>query len=179
MAETNPAAQRNVQRQLAIFEVASRARGKSMAEIKQMLREAFARRRLPGQPGTWLDSVASEASYGEPYIVDLSAAETADSMEQAPDARVHRSLAWRRQLWQLAGRSAGAGRPDDPAQPGRRAGRARRRAVPITNEGLAAVRAIVAGAIALTAALAVVMAVRMVGRRRRLEALASPLPPAP
>lgn len=176
MAETNPTEPRNVQRQLAIFEVAKRARGKSIAEIRQMLREAFARRRVPSPPGPWLDSVAAEASYGEPYIVDLSAAEAADSREQAPDARVHRSLAWRRQLWQMAGRSAGAGRrPDDPAQPGR----SRRREVPLTNEGLAAVRVIVAGAMALTAALAVVMAVRMASQRRRLEALASHLPPAP
>src|SRR4051794_6445466 len=147
MEETNPTATRNVRRQLAIFEVAKRARGKSMAEIRQMLRQAFARHRVPSPPEPWMESVASEASYGEPYIVDLPAAQAADSMVEAPDAQVHGSLAGRRQLWPVTGRGGGAGRrPDEPAQAGRGTRRGRRRAVPITNEGLAAVRAIVAGA---------------------------------
>ncbi|MFD1213895.1 hypothetical protein ACFQ36_17805 [Arthrobacter sp. GCM10027362] len=143
MDETNPledsAERPNTQRQLAIFEVARRARGRTMPEIKRMLLKAFSRRRLPGPQETWLDAVASEASYGQPYIVDLPAAEAAARSLEDPGPQ--------------PGGTTGTGRP-----------RARRRAAPDRNEGLAAVRAIVAGAIALTAAAAVVMIIRA-GRR--------------
>lgn len=40
----------NVELQKAIIEVARRARGKKANEIVQMLRAAFARRRLPSPP---------------------------------------------------------------------------------------------------------------------------------
>ncbi|MBT2550430.1 hypothetical protein [Arthrobacter sp. ISL-65] len=61
----------NVQRQLAIFEVARNAGDKSMAEIRQMLRAAFTRRGLTSRPIPWLEAMASEAFYGKPYIVDM------------------------------------------------------------------------------------------------------------
>ncbi|NKX49647.1 hypothetical protein HER39_03450 [Arthrobacter deserti] len=129
MDQNSPVQRQNVQRQLAIVEVARRARGRSMPEIKQMLMEAFARRRLPGPQGTWLDAVAAEASYGKAYIVDLVSARTA-----------------RRVL------PGGTGRTD-----GRRAGAG-------PDEGLAAVRAIVAGAVGLTLAVTAVMVIRAARR---------------
>ena len=98
MDNTEPVQPGNVQRQLAIFNIVRRAQGKSMAEIQQMLRDAFARRRLPIPTGTWLDAVATEASYGKPYIVDLPSAVAADKIMAAPDPNVEEYLQLRRRL---------------------------------------------------------------------------------
>jgi hypothetical protein len=176
MDETTPENRHNVQRQLAIFEVARQARGKNITEIKQMLREAFARRRLTAPPGTWLESVASEASYGKPYIVDLDSAETATTVAPAPDAIVQQSLQQRLRLRMPRRRPAGAGRHSAaPEQTG--AAGTRRRAASGTDENLAAVRALVAGAVALTLAAAAVMLVR--SRRHPAAGLVTAGRPAP
>ncbi len=106
MQSPTPANSENVQRQLAIFDVVRRAPGKTLSEVKAMLTEAFADRGLPRQPGPWLDAVASEASAGKPYIVDLPAAVAADSITAAPDRLVRATLGERRLLRQA---SAGAG----------------------------------------------------------------------
>lgn len=94
----SPARSENVQRQLAIFDVARKAHGRSLPEIKKMLTDAFARRGLSRQPGPWLDAVASEALYGEPYIVDLPAAVAADTEVNAADPQIHEALRRRRVL---------------------------------------------------------------------------------
>ncbi|MGO4230100.1 hypothetical protein AB4Y72_14645 [Arthrobacter sp. YAF34] len=96
----DPAADEKVQLQLAIFEVTPDARGKSLGEIRQMLLAAFSRRGVEPPPDTWLDSVASAASYGEPYIIDLPAALAADGEVPAPNEEVRRGLASRRRLRQ-------------------------------------------------------------------------------
>ena len=96
----DPAADEKVQLQLAIFEVTPDARGKSLGEIRQMLLAAFSRRGVKPPPDTWLDSVASAASYGEPYIIDLPAALAADGAVPAPNEEVRRRLASRRRLRQ-------------------------------------------------------------------------------
>lgn len=96
----DPAADEKVQLQLAIFEVTQVARGKSLGEIQQMLRAAFSRRGVEPPSGIWLDSVASAAFYGEPYIVDLPAAVAADGVVPAPNEKVRRRLASRRRLRQ-------------------------------------------------------------------------------
>ena len=98
MQEPTPASPDNVQRQLAIFDVVRRARGKTLSEVKAMLTEAFAERGLSRQPEPWLDAVAAEASYGKPYIVDLPAAVAADSITSAPDRLVETRLGERRLL---------------------------------------------------------------------------------
>ncbi|MCX6500503.1 MAG: hypothetical protein NTU93_17165 [Arthrobacter sp.] len=83
---------------MAIFDVVKRAPGKSLAEIKAMLSQAFAERGLTRQPGTWLDAVASDAAFGKTYIVDLPAAVAADSIETAPDPQIEAALRERRIL---------------------------------------------------------------------------------
>jgi hypothetical protein len=93
-----PANADNVQRQLAIFDVVRRASGKTLAEVKAMLRKAFAERGLSRHPELWLDAVASEAAYGKPYIVDLPSAVAADSITSAPDPDVEDILRERRDL---------------------------------------------------------------------------------
>lgn len=98
MQSPTPANPDNVQRQLAIFDVVRRAPGKSLLEVKSMLTKAFAERGLSRQPGTWLDAVASAATYGKPYIVDLPAAVAADSITTAPDPDVEAALRKRRIL---------------------------------------------------------------------------------
>ncbi|MGN8129118.1 hypothetical protein [Arthrobacter sp. RC1.1 241] len=97
---TDPAADEKVRLQLAIFEVTREADGKSMAEIRGMLRAAFSRHGVDAPPATWVESVASSAFYGEPYIVDLSAAVAADALVPAPDGDVRERLAARRELQQ-------------------------------------------------------------------------------
>ncbi|GAA5189729.1 hypothetical protein GCM10023346_05140 [Arthrobacter gyeryongensis] len=92
MESPTPANPNNVQRQLAIFDVVRRARGKSLPQIKAMLTKAFTERGLSRQPGAWLDAVASEAAYGKPYIVDLPAAVAANSIAAAPDPQVEDDL---------------------------------------------------------------------------------------
>ena len=86
--------------QLAIFEVTRDAGGKGLSEIQEMLLAAFARHGVEPPPGTWVESVASSAFYGEPYIVDLPAAVAADEMVPAPNDEVRERLASQRQLQQ-------------------------------------------------------------------------------
>ncbi|MHC6592258.1 hypothetical protein [Arthrobacter sp. C152] len=89
-----------VRLQLAIFEVTRDAGGRGLGEIREMLLAAFARHGVEPPPGTWVESVASSAFYGEPYIVDLSAAVAADAITPAPDGEVRERLASRRRLQQ-------------------------------------------------------------------------------
>ncbi|MBX7445075.1 MULTISPECIES: hypothetical protein [unclassified Arthrobacter] len=86
--------------QLAIFEVTRDAGGKGLSEIREMLLAAFARHGVEPPPGTWVESVASSAFYGEPYIVDFPAAVAADEMVPAPNDEVRERLASQRQLQQ-------------------------------------------------------------------------------
>ena len=89
-----------VRLQLAIFEVTGDAGGKSLGEIRELLLAAFARQGVEPPPGTWVESVASSAFYGEPYIVDLSAAVAADAIVPAPNEELRERLASRRKLQQ-------------------------------------------------------------------------------
>ena len=88
----------NVQRQLAIFQVAGHAAGKGASEIKAMLEKALAEQGLLNEPAPWLDAVAAAAAYGEPYIVDLPSAVVAESIAAAPDRHVQQTLLQRRLL---------------------------------------------------------------------------------
>lgn len=96
----DPMADEKVRLQLAIFEVTRDAGGKGLPEIRAMLRAAFSRHGVETPPETWVESVASSAFYGEPYIVDLEAAVTADGIVPAPNEEVRERLASRRQLQQ-------------------------------------------------------------------------------
>ncbi|MDQ0768168.1 hypothetical protein QF031_000917 [Pseudarthrobacter defluvii] len=96
----DPMADEKVRLQLAIFEVTRDADGRSLSEIQEMLRAAFARRGVETPPGTWLESVASSAFYGEPYIVNLPAAVIADTIVPAPKQEVRERLAAHRELQQ-------------------------------------------------------------------------------
>jgi len=96
----DPMADEKVQLQLAIFEVTRDAEGKSLDEIREMLLGAFSRHGVAPPPGTWVESVASSAFYGEPYIVDLSAAVAADAVMPAPNDDVRERLASARELQQ-------------------------------------------------------------------------------
>lgn len=113
MQSPTPANPDNVQRQLAIFDVVRRARGKTLAEVKSMLVKAFAERGLSRQPAVWVDAVASEAAYGKSYIVDLPSAVAADSITNAPDPRVEDILRGRRDLRLEGTESAGNQPPGD------------------------------------------------------------------
>ncbi|WP_285248581.1 hypothetical protein [Pseudarthrobacter sp. efr-133-R2A-89] len=85
--------------QLAIFDVTRRgATGKSLEEIREMLLTAFAARDVAPPPFTWVESAASSAFYGEPYIIDYPTAIAADDLEAAPDETVRKRLAARREL---------------------------------------------------------------------------------
>ncbi len=75
----DPAADVKLQLQLAIFEASKDSEGKSLAEILESLRSAFAARGVAEPPATWLESVASSAFYGEPYVIDFPTAVAADS----------------------------------------------------------------------------------------------------
>ncbi|UKA77140.1 hypothetical protein [Arthrobacter sp. FW306-07-I] len=97
---TDPEADAKLQLQLAIFDVTRDAQGKSLDEILKRLRSAFAENGVQIPPGTWLESVASSAFYGEPYIIDFPAAVAADNALSAPSADVRRRLANRRRLRQ-------------------------------------------------------------------------------
>lgn len=88
----------HVQLQLAIFNVTRDAEGNDLEEIKEMLRAEFARRGVQSPPATWLDSVASAAFYGKPYIVDLPSALAADDAVPAPTEEVREQLELRREL---------------------------------------------------------------------------------
>lgn len=96
----DPMADGKVRLQLAIFDVTRDAGGKSLSEIQEMLLAAFSRHGVEPPPGTWVESVASSAFYGEPYIVDISAAVAADAMVPAPNEDVRERLAARRGLQQ-------------------------------------------------------------------------------
>ncbi len=88
----------HVQLQLAIFNVTRDAEGNDLEEIKARLRAEFARRGVQSPPATWLDSVASAAFYGKPYIVDLPSALAADDAVPAPTEEVREQLELRREL---------------------------------------------------------------------------------
>ena len=88
----------HVQLQLAIFNVTRDAEGNDLEEIKERLRAEFARRGVQSPPATWLDSVASAAFYGKPYIVDLPSALAADDAVPAPTGDVRDQLELRREL---------------------------------------------------------------------------------
>lgn len=94
----DPAADEKVQLQLAIFEVTRDARGKDLADIQDRLRAEFTRRGVATPPGTWLESVASAAFYGQPYLIDLPSAVAADSAVPAPDQEIRERLESRRKL---------------------------------------------------------------------------------
>lgn len=95
---TDPAAAEKVRLQVAIFEVTKESGGKSQQQIRDMLLSAFARHGVQSPPGTWLDSVASAAFYGEPYIIDIPAALAAEGTVPAPNEDVRERLASRRRL---------------------------------------------------------------------------------
>ncbi|WP_426763792.1 hypothetical protein ACP3TD_14950 [Pseudarthrobacter sp. 1G09] len=88
----------HVQLQLAIFDVTRDAEGNDLEEIKARLQAEFARRGVQSPPATWLDSVASAAFYGKPYIVDLPSALAADDAVPAPTEGVREQLELRREL---------------------------------------------------------------------------------
>lgn len=94
----DPAADAKLQLQLAIFEASKDSEGKSLAEILESLRSAFAARGVAEPPATWLESVASSAFYGEPYLIDLPTAIAADAAVPAPNQEVRNRLAARREL---------------------------------------------------------------------------------
>jgi len=96
----DPMGDEKVRLQLAIFEVTRDADGRSLGDIQEMLRAAFARHGVETPPGTWLESVASSAFYGEPYIVNLPAAVVADTIVPAPNQEVRDRLAAQRGLQQ-------------------------------------------------------------------------------
>lgn len=86
--------------QSVIFEVARGAEGRSLADIRDMLQSGFARAGVVAPTNAWLDSVASAAFYGEPYIIDLPAALSADAAVTAPNPEMRERLAARRELRQ-------------------------------------------------------------------------------
>ena len=83
-----PAADVKLQLQLAIFEASKGSKGKSHAEILERLRSALAARGVAEPPPTWLESVASSAFYGKPYLIDFPTAIAADSAVPAPNQEV-------------------------------------------------------------------------------------------
>ncbi|ACL40732.1 hypothetical protein Achl_2767 [Pseudarthrobacter chlorophenolicus A6] len=93
-----PEEDNHVRLQLAIFDVTRDAEGNDLEEIKERLRAEFARRGVQSPPGTWLDSVASAAFYGKPYLVDLPSALAADDAVPAPTEEVREQLELRREL---------------------------------------------------------------------------------
>ena len=95
---TDPMADEKVRLQLAIFDVSRDAENRNLAEIRDMLLSAFAARGVAPPPGTWVESVASSAFYGEPYIIDYPTAIAADNLEPAPNPEVRERLAARREL---------------------------------------------------------------------------------
>ncbi len=95
---TDPGADAKLQLQLAIFDVTRDAQGKSLEDILESLRSAFAAHGVESPPNTWLESVASSAFYGQPYIIDFPAAIAADAAVPAPNEDVRERLAFRRRL---------------------------------------------------------------------------------
>ncbi|MFS0717286.1 hypothetical protein ABC337_13010 [Arthrobacter sp. 1P04PC] len=97
-AATDPDAEAKLQLQLAIFEVSKDSKGRSLDEIITRLRAAFADHGVDEPPFTWLESVASSAYYGEPYIIDFPTALAADDVVAAPNEQVRERLEKRREL---------------------------------------------------------------------------------
>lgn len=97
-AAADPDAEVKLQLQLAIFEVSKDSKGKSLSEIVENLRTVFAAHGVQEPPITWLESVASSAFYGEPYIIDYPTAVAADEVLPAPNEEVRNRLASRREL---------------------------------------------------------------------------------
>lgn len=97
---SDPGADAKLQLQLAIFEVTRDAQGKSLEEILASLRAAFAAHGVDAPPNAWLESMASSAFYGEPYIIDFPAAIAADDAVPAPNKNARERLAYRRELRQ-------------------------------------------------------------------------------
>ncbi|WP_400158670.1 hypothetical protein [Arthrobacter sp. BPSS-3] len=97
-AATDPDAEAKLQLQLAIFEVSKDSKGRSLDEIITRLRAAFADHGVDEPPFTWLESVASSAYYGEPYIIDFPTALAADDAVSAPNEQVRERLETRREL---------------------------------------------------------------------------------
>lgn len=176
-AAQDPAAQdrmldEKVRLQLAIFEVTRDAGGRSLPEIQAMLRAAFARHGVETPPATWVESVASSAFYGEPYIVDLTAAVAADLIVPAPNEDLRKRLADRRELraeelpagilpapseWELSPSEVTTAGPD----------RARRGAFPVLAARAGASRELVAAAVLAAAVLLALAAVRASRRQSR------------
>ncbi|KRE91878.1 hypothetical protein [Arthrobacter sp. Soil764] len=96
----DPAAGEKAQLQAAIFEVTGAAKGRSLHEIREMLQAEFSRRGVKAFNSIWLDSVASAAFHGEPYIIDFPAALAAEAAVPAPNDGVRKRLARRRELRQ-------------------------------------------------------------------------------
>lgn len=94
----DPAAKQKMLLQSAIFEVTREAAGKSLSDISDMLQQEFSRRGVEAPTSIWLDSVASAAFYGEPYIIDYPAALAAEAAVNAPNPEVRERLASRREL---------------------------------------------------------------------------------
>ncbi|MEW1805781.1 hypothetical protein [Pseudarthrobacter sp. NPDC080039] len=164
---TDPMADEKVRLQLAIFEVTRDADGKSLDDIQEMLRAAFARHRVATPPGTWLESVASSAYYGEPYIVDLSVAAIADTIVPAPNDEVRERLAARRQLQQEKLPAGIFPAPSDWNIPGSDAAVGSNRTTSPDRWKGSAVPAM--AALAAVALAAVLVARAGTGRRRRLD----------
>ncbi|MEV8039207.1 hypothetical protein [Arthrobacter sp. NPDC080082] len=97
-AANDPDAEAKLQLQLAIFEVSKDSKGRSHDEIIKRLRAAFADHGVDEPPFTWLESVASSAYYGEPYIIDFPTALAADDVVAAPNEQVRERLETRREL---------------------------------------------------------------------------------
>ena len=94
----DPMADEKLHLQLAIFDVTRQAQGRALDDIQDMLRSAFAAHGVQPPPDTWLESVASSAFYGEPYIIDYPTALAADNVAPAPNSEVRERLAHRREL---------------------------------------------------------------------------------
>lgn len=149
----------NVEFQQAIIEVARHGRGKKANEIVQMLRAAFARRRLPSPPGPWMESVASEAARGKPYVVDVPTAKAMGSTLDAPGAYAQDAPARRGEPGEAADVAGASGGSHG----------SRTRQVPDPGYGPGLVRGIVAGAIALGSVACVVIVIRAARRRSQLS----------
>jgi hypothetical protein len=154
----DPAADVKLQLQLAIFEASKDSEGKSLSEILESLRSAFAARGVAEPPATWLESVASSAFYGEPYLIDLPTAIAADAVVPAPNQEVRNRLAARRELraeelppgifpsgndWDVPVIEAPAGAPE-PVNPATISRRATRIAASLAFVGVVAAATVVA-----------------------------------
>lgn len=159
----DPAFDEKLRLQLAIFEVTRDADGRGLGEIRDMLLAAFSRHGVQPPPGTWVESVASSAFYGEPYIVDLSAAVAADAIMPAPNDEVRERLASHRQLQQEKLPAGIFPAPEDWNLPGSETGRGSTRALPMARWESGTVLAVAA---LVAAAVVAVVAVRAgTGRR--------------